>query len=117
MCLKNAIDRDSDWCCSSRWCVLHSRESLVILMTRGSAHQSFETLIHLSFEALSLSLYIILMGSIKASQDLIPSLKKSTSAQTFEMVYRYLAALWVVGHLLLPAQSEEKLRRSMLKMD
>lgn len=61
MSLKNAIDRDGecDRCCSSRWCVLHSRESLVILhvMTRGSAHQSFETLIHLSFEALSLSLF------------------------------------------------------------
>lgn len=30
---------------------------MVILMTRGSAHQSFDTLIHLSFEAPSLSLY------------------------------------------------------------
>lgn len=88
---------------------------MVILMTRGSAHQSFDTLIHLSLKPLPFP--SIIMGSVKASQDLIPSLKKSTSAQTFEMVYRCLAGLWVVGHLLLPAQSEEKLRRSMLKKD
>lgn len=31
--------------------------SLVISITRGSAHQSFDTLIHLSFEAPSLFLY------------------------------------------------------------
>lgn len=48
------------------------------------------------------------MGSVKASQDLIPSLKKSTSAQTFEMVYRCLAGL--VGGKAETVDVEEGLR-------